>query len=226
MTRLPRYLLPLVAVVLAWSCGNDNDLVIEPVYRYDIVTYRGNEGATATFELVPRDDNAAPVTLLGTVDAGKRNVGERVLLRYAWDNPADASPTRRVTVYNCQSIISDSLRYNRLPLDRYDTHPVRLRSLWRTGNFVNLHCQVEMTGESRRFFLLMDSATWHSDTVQCHLVHDLLGAGQTLFWRECYASFFVGNVWQLPTCRVLRVWINDEVFPHIKFRDFIKPNIN
>lgn len=224
MGYMVRLLLLMVAALLVWSCGDGDDFTIAPDYRYDIVTYMGQDATGATFELVQRDDNLPTVTLHSTVDASKYPVGERVMLRYAWDDNATSSNDRRINVYNCQSIICDSLRYNRKPLDQYDYHPVRLRSLWRTGDYLNLHCQVEVTGESRRFFLLMDSTTWHSDTIQCILVHDLLKADQTLYWRDCYASFFIGYALRLPTCRVLRVWINDEVYPDVKYRDFTKNN--
>lgn len=213
-----------LVVVFVVACDDGKDLDASYTdYRYDLVTYLGpTASGTQLFQLVGRDD-APSVTLEGSVQVPEGVlVNHRVLLRYDFEDRSSTAQHRPVKAYGCSAIISDSIRYNALPLNRYPQHPVRLRSLWRTGDFINLHCQVEYTGKARLFFLMIDSATIASDTVQCYLVHDPR-TDSTQWWRECYASFHVGNVWKRPTCRVLRININDKTFPDVHSRDIVKP---
>ncbi|HAP49888.1 MAG TPA: hypothetical protein DCQ56_01550 [Porphyromonadaceae bacterium] len=225
MTRWAHISVMALVLTMAWSCSKDRD--IDPSltdYRYDVVTYLGStdNGMRQQFELVGRGDNPS-VILEGIVDIPKGVLpNHRVLLRYDLDDRTSQATRRSIKAYGCTAIISDSIRYNALPLARYPRHAVRLRSLWRTGDFVNLHCQVEYTGKSRLFFLMIDSATIDADTVQCYLVHDPR-TDSTMWWRECYASFHVGNVWRRPGCRALRVHITDVVAPEVPWHDIVKP---
>jgi hypothetical protein len=98
---------------------------------------------------------------------------------------------------------------------------VKLRSLWRTGEFINLHCMVEYTGKTRTFMLVADETTLADDTVHCYLVHDLRGE-QATFWRDCYASFNVGALWHKDTFKCLRFHLTDVAFPDTEYYDFIK----
>ncbi|MBR6285229.1 MAG: hypothetical protein IKR25_13210 [Muribaculaceae bacterium] len=210
--------------LLLTACGSDDVDAAYTDCRYDIVTYQGVTSAgQERYELVGRD-NAPSVMLLATgANAPKDSpIGRRLLLRYTPCQPLTGDSCRIVT-HAATAIVSDSLRYTEKPLAHYlqDNSPVKLGSLWRTGNFVNLHCQLEYTGHSRHFYLLVDSTTWHNDTVHCHLVHNVFG-DTTRHWRECFASFFVGTVWQQPSCRVMRIHINDVDRPQVTFRDFAK----
>ena len=100
-------------------------------------------------------------------------------------------------------------------------HEVKLRSLWRTGEYINLHCQVEYINTARTFMLVADGQTLGNDTVHCYMVHDLRGERGT-FWRDCYASFNVGALWKKPTFKVMRIHLNDKTYPDTEYYDFIK----
>lgn len=199
-------------LMLVAACSKESPLDESRThYRYDVVTYTGSDATTgcATFELVGRDV-APSVTLRGNVKADSTmKVLQRVLLRYDFARDDEASSVRDIKMYGVTRIITDSLRFATVPLSRYAMHPVKMRSAWRTGDFINLHCMVEHTGKARRFMLLIDDATRNQDTVHCYLHHDLL-ADTAYFWRECYASFNVGNVWKRTECKTMRVHINDE----------------
>ena len=144
-----------------------------------------------------------------------------MLLRYDYIDKTSQAPTRRIDVYGCNGIISDSLRMTQVPADSLPQHRVKLRSLWRTGEFINLHCQVEYTNASRTFMLVVDGKTIDADTVHCYLTHDLRGERGT-FWRDCYASFNVGALWRKNTFQCLRVHLNDVVYPTVLHYDFPK----
>ncbi len=205
MRGLPLFTLATV-LLLALLAACDKEIETSEAYThslYDLVTYVGSTSGTAQFELVGRDNSSRMLTASLTMDTTVKPQ-QRLLLRYYWDDEA----TGAIKVYGMSRAITDSLRYNTAPLSLYAQHPVKMRSAWRTGDFINLHCQVEYTGKSRTMMLLIDDATRNQDTVHCYLHHDIHG-DTTYHWRECYASFNVGNVWKHTQCSILRVHIND-----------------
>ena len=212
----------LITVLLALaSCDKQEDIDRAYTdYRYDIVTYLGQNAIGAVFEYLGHGDSAA-VRLQSGVDISKDvKTHERVLLRYDFADQA-AGDRRNINVYSCNTIFSDSLRMTMDGPDSLPLHEVKLRSLWRTGEFINLHCQVEYTGKARTFMLVADGNTLNNDTVHCYLAHGLRGESGT-FWRDCYASFNVGALWKRPSFHCLRVHINDLTFPHTEYYDFTK----
>ena len=227
---MKQYLKHSVAWVLAWvlamiavSCQDDHDGAdVYTDFRYDLVTYTGQEAEGATFEYLGQNDSTV-VTLHSNLDKqDDLKVGRRLLLNYKVLERLSPS-NWRVQVNNYSTgVASDSLRYNTHPLEDYAMHPIRLKSLWRTGNYINLRCELEYTGKARQLYLMIDKETHHADTVHCYLVHDLLGAPATYFWRSCYASFYVGQVWRLESCKTLRVHVNDETYPDRTYYDFSK----
>lgn len=223
MSRLSRLTISLIAILAAvfTSCDKQDD--IDRAYtdfRYDIVTYLGQNAIGAVFEYLGHGDSAT-VTLQSAVDISKdAKVNHRVLLRYDF---ADQVPGNRrdINVYSCNTIFNDSLRMTMDSPDSLPQHEVKLRSLWRTGEFINLHCQVEYTGKNRTLMLVADGNTLEQDTVDCYLAHGLRGESGT-FWRDCYASFNVGALWKRPSFRCLRVHVNDLTFPDTDYYDFTK----
>ena len=213
-------LLLLAALTVLASCDRQEDIDRAYTdYRYDIVTYLGENGQGAVFEYLGHGDSAS-VTLQSRVSVSEVKTGQRVMLRYDFDD-ASAASKRDITVYGCNGIISDSLRQAAAPRDSLPHAPIKLRSLWRTGEFINLHCQVEYTGKTRSFMLVADQATLASDTVDCYLVHDLMGV-QGTFWRECYASFNVGALWKRQSFHCMRLHVVDMTFPSTEYYIFTK----
>ena len=214
-------ILLIVALMALASCDKHEDIDRAYTdYRYDIVTYLGQNDIGAVFEYLGHGDSAA-VRMQSGVDISKdATIHQRVLLRYDF---ADKTPSdhRTINVYGCNAIVSDSIRMTMDGPDSLPLHQVKLRSLWRTGEFINLHCQVEYTGKSRTFMLVADGNTLDDDTVHCYLAHGLRGASGT-FWRDCYASFNVGALWKRPSFHCLRLHINDVTFPDTEYYDFTK----
>ena len=222
MTRLNHMTLLLLVVLLALaSCDKQEDIDHAYTdYRYDIVTYLGQNDRGAVFEYLGRDDSTA-VKLQSRVDVSKDvKTRQRVLLRYDFVDAVPAA-SRDIDVFGCSAIFSDSLRLSPTSPDSLPRHQVKLRSLWRTGEFLNLHCQVEYTDKARTLMLVADSETLENDTVHCYLLHDLRGERGT-FWRDCYASFNVGALWKRPYVKCMRIHLNDVTFPNTEFYDFTK----
>ncbi len=205
MKGLPLLTLSVMLLFVVMSSCSDEIETSEAYTHslYDLVTYMGSSDGTTQFELVGRDNSSRMLTASITMDSSVK-VLQRVLLRYYWEDESAGT----IKVYGMSLAITDSLRYSTAPLSLYARHPVKMRSAWRTGDFINLHCQVEYTGKSRTFMLLIDDATRNEDTVQCYLHHDIHD-DTTYHWRECYASFNVGNVWKRTECSTLRVHVTD-----------------
>lgn len=222
MIKVRQLIISLTAILLAFaSCDKQEDIDRAYTdYRYDIVTYLGQNDAGAVFEYLGHGDSTA-VRLQSGVSLGDDvATHQRVLLRYDFADKV-ATDNRLINVYGCNAIISDSVRQTFIAPDSIPVHEVKLRSLWRTGEFINLHCQVEYTGKARSFMLVADGNTLSNDTVYCYLMHDLRGE-QGTFWRDCYASFNVGALWHKPTFKCMRLVINDLTYPEIGFYDFKK----
>lgn len=191
------------------ACGDEDIDRRYTDYRTDIVTFMGNNASGAQFQLLGRDDTDSTLLQSTVTLVNQYKHGQRVLLRY--DYAGDATTSRRaIAAYGVAAIISDTLRYTVQPLSHYleQMEPVKLASIWRTRDYINLRCQAEYTGKPRQFYLLLDSTTWHNDTVHCYLVNNTLG-DTTYHWREAYASFYVGGIWNRPSCRAMSVHISD-----------------
>ena len=222
MRRLPQLSILLIAAMMALvSCDKQEEIDRAYTdYRYDIVTYLGQNATGAVFEYLGHGDSAA-IRMQSVVDISQdAKTHQRVLLRYDFADKK-ASDQRDINVYNCYTIISDSIRMTMDGPDSLPQHEVKLRSLWRTGEFINLHCQVEYTGKNRTFMLVADGNTLKDDTVHCYLAHGLRGE-QGTFWRDCYASFNVGALWKRPSFHCLRIHLNDLTFPDTEYYDFTK----
>lgn len=222
-SRLLALLLAVAALSACQDRGDDDTRIVE--WRYDFVTYMGYSGSTATFEYLGRGDSAAIVLRASGLDKpGHLATGQRVLLYYTvTGTPSPGVRDVQARYYTSGNVASDSLRVNTKPVEQYAMHPIKLRSLWRTGGYINLRGQVEYTGHPRQLYLMADGATLDGDTVDVYLVHDLMqGQDSTRFWRNCYGSFYVGEAWYKPSCRVMRVHVRDVVRPQATCYDFAK----
>jgi len=211
-----------IACLMMAACSDEEPISVAYTdYRYDIVTYQGQNNNGALFDCIGRNDSGS-VVLQSTVDVSSNvKVGQRALLRYNYNDQSASGGIRTIDVYGCDAIFTDTLRRTAAPLSEYPMHEVKLRSLWRTGGYLNLYCQMEYTPKAQTLLLVADSATLEADTVQCYLIHDLRGQEGT-FWRNCFASFYVGGLWQRPSCKAIRVHLNDVTYPDVKHYDFFK----
>ena len=220
-SRFPHisFILMAAALLALGSCGNDEAVnsALED-FRLDIVTYKAYSESSALFQYVDRDGSVTELVANGIAEPEiKRD--HRVLMRYKVTN--EKHDRAQIAVYGITGIISDSLRVNSSPIAQYDMHRIRLRSIWQTGEFINVRCQVEYTGKARSFYLLMDADTAGDEVVDCYLVHNLLDK-EPLHWRDCYASFNVAALIKRMSCKAIRVHLTDVVRPDVEEYIFYK----
>lgn len=222
---LSRILLPaVIALVVSamTSCGDDE------YYKYgnssfDMVTYAGNGTAGDSYINYPVND-IAPVTLIDAAtnasSAGLKS-GTRLLLNYAV-NSRNSDGSLNITAKSYTKAITDTLRYvpgtTPIPMDS-----VSLNSIWRTGRYINIYCRVKYTETARVMALVADYRTIRNDTVHCYLMHNMMDA-TAYFWRRCYASYDISSVWNLQSCKTVRIHIDDVNYPERRYYDFTKTN--
>ncbi len=231
MNKLFGILTTLIVLLALVSCDRDHDGKLGESYEsqlYDIVTYNGLDiDNHAAFTLVGRDDepNVELVTTVGAPD--KVAPHDRVLLRYAINHKAADGSYWNINAMSVSRIISDSIRVNAKDINTYSMRPIKLISAWRSGEFINIHGQVEFTGKNRYLYMMIDKDTKYDETVKAYLIHELINTPEenVYYWRDFYLSVNVGvfkkdNV----PCRTLRLYINDASAnadnPTIIYRDF------
>ncbi|MGM9868376.1 MAG: hypothetical protein ACI30R_01945 [Sodaliphilus sp.] len=215
-----KYPLLLLAIAFALAaCDSSDDLATEE-RRYDMVTYMGYHDGVAEWQFIRPGDEGID-NMMATMDEPVNlQPGQRVLLSYS---VADALPRIQVWGYTYGNVVSDSLRVNVKPVEDYAKHPIKLGALWRTGNYINLRCEVEYTKQVRALFMMADRATLDHDTIDVHLIHDLISAQETYFWRTCYGSFYAGAAFSRSRCKAIRVHVNDLTYPEVKTYVFARP---
>lgn len=222
MNRLfPLILLIIITAIAATSCGNDSEGFQYGDFRYDMVTYMGNDHGRAVFSLLQRED--ADEMALITADSCKLDMkrGQRLLLNYVPEGTASAGQLT-ITPRSYTKAITDSLRYTAHEnVEDIIMDSIRMKSIWRTGNYINLSSELKYTAESRQISLVMDKDTWHADTVHCYLMHNMMNQ-QAYFWRKCYCSFYIGAVWKLSSCHTVRIHVNDVIYTGRDYYDFSK----
>lgn len=195
--------------VAANSCRDTEPGSAAADVRYDFVTFEQTTADGSLWSYPPRDD-APLISLHATGFAAPDDIkrGERRLMCYSIDERL-ADTDWRVGVRYANRMIFDSLRVTSAEsLAERSSEPIQLASLWRTGEFINVDCKVQYTGEARKFYLITDEATLGDATLHLYLIDDLNGA-EGSFYRQCYASFFIGAVWRRATCEQIVVHVND-----------------
>lgn len=219
MNRLS-YILPMIIAVACALCACDSQHgsdMPQDSFRYDFVTYNGYADGIAQFTYQPRLDGS-PITLIAHMSKSPTVAkGRRVLLNYyiTSQNNSSTPQSQEVKVNGITGIITDTLRLaTKLRIDTMASEDIRLLSIWRSGHYINMNAEVLHTGKARWFYLLADRATFSSDTVECYLIHNTFGA-TTYHWRKAYASFYVGAAWKNPSCKAIRIHLNDVIAPGI-----------
>ena len=204
MKRIISYVYPAVAAFLLCGCGDDQPAAIMTLT--DIVTFEGYRSGQPVFTLQKNGDSPL-VTLTGTTGHLSQTFsdGERLLLRYLPQN-GEAYTSGPVAVYGTGRINYDKLRTG--AVDGWDADPVYMYALWRTGPYLNMECGVEYSDTPRLFFLILDETTAGDDIPQLYLMHDM-GDAPDRFSRRIYASWDIGALWNLESCRGVTVHLRD-----------------
>lgn len=211
-THLRLLWLPLL-VILMTACSNDNKPsgpTIPSNAVWDFVTVDQITSSTTSF--TTRKDGDSPlVTLVARyVFDDKQGVkpGDRIMIMYTPDGHP-AYTTGAITLYGYRLLEQtqpSALEGTASEYESWQSDPLQMISLWRTGEYINIHASAFCTTQSRpkRFILVADESTLDQETVQLHVIYIQANAGGENR-QDVYASFDIKAVWNLPSCKSVEV---------------------
>ena len=210
MKALRRWILFLVAMPMAWtlaSCSND-----EPEYRvptdvcYDFVTFEAKSAKGSEFSLRRSGDSELVTYSSGYSFDGDTVLrkGYRLIIQY---KRVDGDPytSGRISLYGYRLLDNA----NSQQLVGYDPdrpgEMVKPQTMTRTGQYINMQMQMSCmhAAKAKTMELAVDSATLSSDVPELRLVYYAASPGEN--FTTGYASFDISSVWDLPTCRGVKV---------------------
>lgn len=210
MKALSRCILAITAGLMAWalaSCSND-----EPQYRvptdvcYDFVTFEGKSAKGSDFSL-RRSGDSELISYHSAYPFEQDTVlrkGYRFIIQY---KRVDGEPytSGRITLYGYRLLDNaDSQQLVGYDPER-PSEKVKPQTMTRTGQYINMQMQMSClyAAKAKTMELAVDSATLDSDVPELRLVYRALSPGDN--YCTGYASFDISSVWNLPTCRGVKV---------------------
>lgn len=201
---MKKFLLLLLPLLLA-ACEKSNGPALEPAV-YNIVTYEATtlDGSVAVFTYQVLDDSPV-ITLTADfkVPAGV-TPGTRMLLTYVTDTPDQSGP---ITVR--QAVVlpgGKPIESNQIPY----SEPLQIRSLWRTGSYLNLDGVATLSGTAKEISLYAKTSSLNKSTIQlCIIIGEGDGPVGAEVKKSVFASWDIAEYWNLPTCSAIDVFFTD-----------------
>lgn len=216
-------LLPLLVLLLS-ACVNDDtvDGEVVPLFT-DIVTFEGNIDGHAHFNFNKVDDTPE-INLVATAPlGGDAAEGTRMLLLYQPDAGQGAYESGPVVMRGVRAINNGVVSVaDKDEIEGWNTDPVFVYSIWRSGKYVNIHCRLPFSETPRYFGLVATESTVDNDIVDIYLAHRLTEPVIT-YDRVYYASFDISEVWNRPTCKGVRLHVANSNLSKNIF-EFLKSN--
>lgn len=217
-----KHLLPLVVLVFAASCSDDNNSGLPSLDGTfsTIVTYEGSTDTGSTFTVTEPGTTVlttfTSIRKFPTEGTGALAKGERVLIYYkntAEKRYASGAIDLRgiMKIYNGKAELKTQSEISPLRVDFIDVKTVEM-----AGEYVDL-VATAAASSAAVFGLYIDEATADDEFPVAYVVFssDAPSAAE----RTVYGSFSVADVWNRSTCRGLRVRYNtmsgqrDTTFP-------------
>lgn len=220
MTKLKYILIYALSAVVFLSCKEDENINYGD-FLYDIVTYEGKNGTTPVFTFQSYDDS--PLIKLNASNLENPNLkkGQRLLLNYIVEEELGHNE-KLVRVNGYSKVHTDTIEI--LPEEKLEAlacHEIKIASVWRTGNYLNVRCMLEYTQKPRQLFLATTGDVNTRGIVQTYQIQDLMGA-QTYYWFETYMSYYIAPVWDNPECKGIKYNVVDLSYPEVKYYEFLK----
>ena len=204
--------LPAVAAIILGGCSegdDENRSVVATLYDVAEVIEAGEE--TTVFEVYrPDAAEGAVLTADGSLFSESDEVGPGhcVFLAYQPDS-GEPYTSGAISVLGWGKAHNEALLQSEPEhLADWDRDPVWLQSLWRAGDKVILRTMLTYDSEPRVFALVLDKTTLADEYPEAYLVHNRK-TDRPNFKRQFYAAFDVGALWSYPSCRGLRIHVNN-----------------
>lgn len=182
------------------SCNSNNEPGGSVIYYLDIVSCHLQPDSTLHFEQILRND--AGSRMLYPEKAIKADVqeGQRVLLQYNVNKMLPDS-NYNITALQIAPVLHDTIISTHPDtIAAYPNEPLRITSIWRTGNYLNMDFQIEYYNRPHRMNLFYSPEQTSTDTINVILRHDR-NQDAMGFWTSAYSSFYIPNLNQYKAMR-------------------------
>lgn len=217
MDRLKYILLCLAAVVTFTSCSDDEEPYRYGDFMYELVTYMGAENDRAVFTYQSYNDSPLITLTASNIKSVGANIGQRMFLNFEVDEKLSHT-NQIVTVKGVSKVNTDTIVVAKSHShDTLKMEPLKIESVWRTGDYLNVRCQIQYTEKARKMYLFTNGEIDADGTLNCYQIQDLMGA-QTYYWIETYFSYYIKPAVESQDCKVLRYNVNDEFTKSFDFK--------
>lgn len=216
MNKFKYILLSLVATMAFVSCNDDEEEYRYGDFFYNMVTYMGNEEGGAVFTYQSYNDSPLITLKANNYTSDAIKVGQRMLLNY--EVAEDLGNNHQVvTVKGLSKVHTDTIRVEaQMPTMELKMDTMRVESIWRTGNYLNVRCKVLYSESGRIMYLYTDGTIDANGCLNCYQIQNLMGA-KTYYWTETYMSYYIEPALTLNGVKTLIYNVNDEkkqyIFP-------------
>lgn len=198
-------LISSLLVMSLYSCSdeeyNDRALLSE------IVTVAENSQSSAEFRFQRYNDSPVIILTAKGINVNDDLIGKRVLLRY-YPISGNATSSGEIEIAALSTINCDTTRVAAIDTIAWDETPIYLNSIWRSGEYINLHLRVIYSNQPRLFNITVDSSTIDNPVPQLYLCHNTFSAPDNYNF-ETYASYDISKIWSRPTCSGIEIHVND-----------------
>ena len=202
-------LMSVMAMGLLAACSEDDDAYSYGDFLYELVTYEGSEEGKAVFTYQSYNDSPLVTLTASNVKSVDAPKGQRMLLNYVIEQSLAAND-QVVTVKGLAKVNTDTIAVvESSKLDTTKMDPVKVASVWRTGNYLNVRCKVLYTETPRMMALATTGEVGEDGALQCYQLQDLMGA-QPYYWTETYFSYYIEPAISNADCKTLIYNVNDE----------------
>ena len=201
MKKIVKFIFSIVSICLVGTMVSCLDGEEPRVYYTDFVTTHTNPDKTLYFEQVLRNDLGSNMLYPNPSIAADATEGMRVILQY-YVNTVHPDNSKEVEVKGIYSVRHDTI-IDAHPdtIAAYPNDPVKINSIFRTGNYLNLDMSIEYFNKTHSLDLFSNPMQASSDTIDVILRHDrnddVFG-----YWVSAYASFYIPNLAQYKAMRV------------------------
>lgn len=212
--RILRYAAPLLCLLAVWlltSCRDEPDRPDQGVATYqNIATFVGNNDRGLSM-LQYREINDSPLvtlTLQGTIDQNQAPTGTRMLVTYTLPEGVAYGTSTAIEASSLNVIYNGTVKTDATTLpDMNTSEGIYVMTLYRSGEYINLMAQLPACSGKRKFSLVADPATLGSDIPTLYLTTS--ADNEQGFNRKTVASFNMTPVWNLATCRGVKLLVNN-----------------
>lgn len=202
------YIMILTAILATSSCSKDDIEYPTPIRSVDIVTCTDTQSGMK-FELQrAQESEIIPLITSQSINTSIPP-GRRVIIEYeaaATDTALRPIPVKllQIGLIPFDTIRSESLnKILSLPAPQ-----MQIISIWRTGCYINMQTDMEFDGNTRSYSITADRQTIGTDIVECYLYNTGEEVSPNHISRRSYASFFIGEIWQNPDLKQIRLYTN------------------